>query len=67
MKYDAEYSGGQFGRTTVRVVAPKNMNAQEKEKVLESWRQAFIAGWNTLSEESKLVLSRNNSCSTNKT
>ena len=56
MKYDAEYRGGKYGNTIVRVVAPPPMTDEQKEQVLNGWRRAFWAAWDSLSDEDRLAL-----------
>lgn len=49
-KYDATYK---FGRSTVHVVAPKNVTEEQKERVLDDFH---AAGWSIIDrlEEAKL-------------
>lgn len=48
MKYDATY---QFGNTTVHIVAPPDMTAEQIESVLKDHDQVFWYWWNSLSTE----------------
>lgn len=45
-----------LGRTTLNIVAPPQMTEADKEYILNGWRQAFWAAWDSLSDEDKLAL-----------
>lgn len=51
VKYDATY---QFGNTTVHIVAPPCMTAEQIESVLKDHDRVFWHWWNSLSTEEQL-------------
>lgn len=54
-KYAATYK---FGKTTVHVVAPPPMSAEEKQKRIREFHLAGWAAWNSLSVEERLKINR---------